>query len=92
MLTRFDDIVEMTDLDVQRALQEITVMDVSMALRATSEEVKEKIYCNVSERVRRAIQEDLGYMSSVSDVDVEATQQRIIDVVCSLKEAGEIAA
>ena len=90
MQTRFDNIAEMADLDVQRTLQEVPVRDATVALKSASEEVKKKIFDNVSTRVERMIRKEVESMGPVSDADSEAVQQRIADVILRLEEAGEI--
>ncbi|MHC4211348.1 MAG: FliG C-terminal domain-containing protein, partial [Planctomycetota bacterium] len=55
-----------------------------------SEELKEKIFTNMSARAATLIREDMEYMGPVRLSDVEGAQQRIVDVVRRLEEAGEI--
>jgi flagellar motor switch protein FliG len=44
----------------------------------------------MSERAAQLIQEDMTYMGPVRVSDVESAQQRIVDVVRRLEDAGEI--
>src|SRR5215210_5380805 len=52
--------------------------------------LKDKIFKNMSERAAQLIQEDMQYMGPVRVSDVEAAQQKIVDVVRRLEDAGEI--
>ena len=45
---------------------------------------------DLSERAAQLIQEDMQYMGPVRVSDVEAAQQKIVDVVRRLEDAGEI--
>jgi len=86
----FDDMMLLDDKSLQRVMKEIDVKDLSMALKGTTEELKEKCFNNVSERVATLIQEEMDFMGPVRLRDVEEVQQRIVDVVRSLEEDGEI--
>jgi flagellar motor switch protein FliG len=86
----FDDILLLDDKSMQRVLKEIDVKDLSVALKGTSEEMRIKIFNNVSERVSLLIQEEMDFMGPVRLRDVEEIQQRIVDIVRSLEEDGEI--
>ncbi|HUU27749.1 MAG TPA: flagellar motor switch protein FliG [archaeon] len=86
----FDDILMLDDKSMQRVLKEVDTKDLSMALKGTSDEMKTKVFKNVSERVATLIQEEMDFMGPVRLRDVEEVQQRIVDVVRSLEEDGEI--
>jgi flagellar motor switch protein FliG len=64
--------------------------ELSLALKAGSEEIKEKILSNVSERASAMIEEEMEYMGPVKLRDVEKAQQKIVDIVRRLDEEGEI--
>ncbi len=61
-----------------------------MALKTSSDELKELIFKNMSERASQLIKEDMEYMGPVRLSDVETAQQRIVDIVRRLEDAGEI--
>ncbi|MEA2064299.1 MAG: flagellar motor switch protein FliG [Gemmatimonadota bacterium] len=86
----FDDILLLDDKSMQRVMKEVDVKDLSMALKGTGEELKDKCLGNVSERVATMIQEEMDFMGPVRLRDVEEVQQRIVDIVRSLEEDGEI--
>ncbi|MEP0827040.1 MAG: flagellar motor switch protein FliG [Candidatus Zixiibacteriota bacterium] len=90
MMFVFDDIVLLDDRSVQRLLKEVETKDLSIALKAASEEVKSKIYANVSERVAVMIKEEMEFMGPMRLSDVEAAQQRIVEAVRKLEEDGQI--
>ncbi len=86
----FEDILLVDDRGIQSVLKEIDNDELAMSLKTASEDLKEKIFKNMSERAAQLIAEDMQYMGPVRVSDVEAAQQRIVDVVRRLVDAGEI--
>ncbi|MBN1345970.1 MAG: flagellar motor switch protein FliG [Phycisphaerae bacterium] len=86
----FEDILLVNDKGIQAVLKEIDNDDLALALKTASDELKEKIFKNMSERAQQLIQEDMEYMGPVRLSDVEGAQQKIVDVVRRLEDAGEI--
>ncbi|SYZ73595.1 Flagellar motor switch protein FliG [Candidatus Zixiibacteriota bacterium] len=90
MMFVFDDLILLDDRSIQRLLKEVETKDLSVALKAAAEEVKSKIYANVSERVAVMIKEEMEFMGPMRLSDVEAAQQRIVEAVRKLEEDGQI--
>ncbi len=86
----FEDILKVNDKGIQAVLKEVDNEELCLALKTGSDELKEKIFTNMSSRASELIKEDMEYMGPVRLSDVEAAQQRIVDVVRRLEEAGEI--
>jgi len=86
----FEDILLVNDKGIQAVLKEVDNEELSLALKTASDELKQKIFKNMSERAAQLIQEDMQYMGPVRVSDVEAAQQKIVDVVRRLEDAGEI--
>jgi len=86
----FEDLVLVEDKSMQRVLKEIDIKDVTVALKAASEEVKHKFFSNLSKRAVEMIQEELEYMGPVKLKTVEEAQQKIVNVVRTLDEQGEV--
>lgn len=86
----FEDIMLVNDKGIQSVLKEIENDTLSLALKTASPELQEKIFRNMSERASQLIKEDMEYMGPVRVADVEAAQQKIVDVVRRLEDAGEI--
>ena len=86
----FEDILLVNDKGVQAILKEIDNDVLALALRTASDELKAKIFKNMSERAAQLIKEDMEYMGPVRVSDVEAAQQQIVDVARRLEDAGEI--
>ncbi len=90
MMFVFDDIILLDDRSIQRLLKEVETKDLSVALKATNDEVKNKIFKNVSERVASMIKEEMEFMGPTRLSDVEAAQGRIVEAVRRLEEEGQI--
>ncbi|MEW6049867.1 MAG: flagellar motor switch protein FliG [Candidatus Zixiibacteriota bacterium] len=90
MMFVFDDLVLLDDRSIQRVLKEVETKDLSIALKAASDEVKGKIFANVSERVAVMIKEEMEFMGPTRLSDVEAAQGRIVEAVRRLEEEGQI--
>ncbi len=86
----FEDIMLVNDKGIQAVLKEVDNDELALALKTASEELKEKVLSNMSQRAAELIKEDMEYMGPVRLSDVEAAQQRIVDIVRRLEEAGEL--
>ena len=86
----FEDILLVNDKGIQHVLKEIENEELALALKTASEELRDKIFRNMSERAGQLIKEDMEYMGPVRVSDVEAAQQKIVDVVRRLEDAGEL--
>lgn len=86
----FEDIIQLDDRAIQQILREVDSKDLALALKGSSEEVAAKIQRNMSKRAADMLKEDMDYMGPVRLRDVEDAQQRIVNVIRKLEEAGEI--
>ncbi len=86
----FEDIVVLNDANIQEILKEIDGKELTMALKGATEEIQIKIFGNMSKRAAEGIAEDMEYMGPVRLGDVEEAQQRVVEVIRSLEEAGTI--
>lgn len=86
----FEDILLVNDRGIQSVLKEVDNDELALALKTASPELAEKMFKNMSERAATLIKEDMEYMGPVRISDVEAAQQRIVDIVRRLEDAGEI--
>jgi flagellar motor switch protein FliG len=86
----FEDIKMLDDRAIQQILREVETKDLSLALKNATDEVKDKIFKNMSQRAAATLQEEMEYMGPVRLRDVEDAQQRIVNVVRHLEESGAI--
>ena len=90
MMFIFDDIHKLTDREVQTVLREVEQEDLIVALKAASEEVKEKILRNISERIRSFIEEEIEITGPIRLSEVEEVQLRIVHRIRQLEDQGQI--
>ena len=86
----FEDIVMLGDNDIQEILKEIDGKELTLAMKGSTDEIKDKVFGNMSKRAAEGIKEDMDYMGPVKLAEVEEAQQRIVEVIRSLEEAGTI--
>ncbi len=86
----FEDIVTLSDSAAQRILKEVDSKTLAMALKASSDELKDKFFRNMSERAATMLRDELQYIGPVRLRDVESAQKQILDIIRRLEEAGEI--
>ncbi|HEX2838184.1 MAG TPA: flagellar motor switch protein FliG [Phycisphaerales bacterium] len=86
----FEDIKKVNDKGIQAVLKEVDNSELALALKTASEELKNKIFKNMSERAAQLIKEDMQYMGPVRVSDVEQAQQRVVDIVRRLEESGDV--
>ncbi len=86
----FEDILMVDDKGIQSVLKEVDNDELALALKTASEDLKNKVFSNMSERAAQLIKEDMEFMGPVRVSDVEQAQQRIVDIVRRLEDAGEI--
>ncbi len=90
-LFTFDDLATLDDRALQIVLREVDMHeDLPLALKASSDEVKQKIFSNISDRAEETLREDMEYLGPVRLSMVEEAQQRIVTIVRELEEKGEI--
>lgn len=86
----FDDLIKLDDRYIQRVLRDVDGKDLTLALKGASEEVKTKIFKNMSTRAANMLKEDMTVGGPIRMRNVEDAQQRIVAVVRRLDEAEEI--
>ncbi|MFZ5648337.1 MAG: flagellar motor switch protein FliG [Bacillota bacterium] len=86
----FEDIIKLHDVAIQRVLREVDQKDLAKAMRGSNEEVANRIYKNMSKRAADMLREEIQFMGPVRLRDVEEAQQKIVQIIRRLDEAGEI--
>lgn len=86
----FEDLIVLDDRSIQMVLKEVDIKELSVALKAASDELKQKIFRNVSERVAAMIQEEMDFAGPTRLSVVEESQQRIVEVVRRLEDEQQI--
>ena len=86
----FEDILSLDDRAIQRVLRDVDNNDLAIALKGTTEDVQNVIFKNMSSRLAAMLQEDMEFMGPVRMKDVEEAQQKIVNIIRKLEDAGEI--
>ena len=86
----FEDILSLDNRSIQRFLREVDNNQLAIALKGSTDEVQKLIFSNMSKRLTEMIKEDIEFMGPVRLKDVEEAQQKIVNVIRKLEDAGEI--
>lgn len=90
LMFSFEDLTTLDGKAMQRILRDVDSKELALALKAASEELKQHITKNMSERAAAALVEEMEFLGPVRVKDVESAQTRIITAVRALEETGEI--
>jgi flagellar motor switch protein FliG len=86
----FEDIIRLDKRAIQRVLKDVENADLTVSLKNATEDLRSIIFENMSKRLADMIREDMEYMGPVRVRDVEDAQQKIVNVIRKLQDAGEI--
>lgn len=86
----FEDLRLLDDRAMQRVLRDVDSRELATALKAASDELRDHILHNMSERAGAALKEELEMLGAVKVKDVQAAHANIIAAVRELQAAGEI--
>ncbi|AXI09081.1 flagellar motor switch protein FliG [Oceanobacillus zhaokaii] len=86
----FEDIVILDNRAIQRVIREVENDDLRLALKVASDEVKQIVFTNMSQRMADTFKEEMEYLGPVRLRDVEEAQTRIVAIIRRLEDIGEI--
>jgi flagellar motor switch protein FliG len=86
----FDDIVFVDDKGLQQVLRSVESNELALALKAATDEVKEKIFRNMSERAAAILKEEMEVAGAVRMKDVTDAQQKVTKVIQEMERKGEL--
>lgn len=89
-LFTFEDVFSLDDRSIQSVMREVSNDTLTLAMKTSPDEVKDKIFKNISSRAAEMIKEDLEVMGPVRLSDVEKAQSEIIKIVRKMEEEGKI--
>jgi flagellar motor switch protein FliG len=90
LLFTFEDVVKLDDRSIQMVLKEVDQKDLAIALRGVSEDVRSRIFSNMSERGAELLREEIDFQPPQRKRVNEEAQGRIVGVVRRLEEAGAV--
>jgi flagellar motor switch protein FliG len=86
----FEDLVLVDDRGFQKLLRKVETMELAIALKAASEEVRDKVYRNMSERAGAMLQEEIEDLGPVRMNEVSDAQTAITSIIQEMEAKGEI--
>jgi len=86
----FEDLLKLDDRTIQAVLKETDAKDLALALRGVTDDVKERVLANMSQRAAEILNEEMELMQPQPRRVVEEAQSKIVAVVRKLEEAGTI--
>lgn len=86
----FDDLVRLDPVDLQRVTREVEMNDLVLAMKSAHMLLQDAIFKSVSKRAAESIKEEMEMLGAVKLKEVDAAQERIIQVLRRLEEEGEI--
>ena len=89
-LFTFEDIIKMSNNDMQRLMRDIPMEKLPIALRGCEEELYNKFADNLSKRAKENLAEEMDLMGKVKISEVHAVQKEIVTLIRSLDAAGEL--
>lgn len=89
MLT-FNDLETIDRRGFQSLLREVSTEDLAVALKACSDEIKDKVFSNLSSRAADQIREEIDLLGPMKLSDVETVQEQIVEVARRLEEEGRL--
>ena len=90
MMFVFEDLVLVDDKGMQKVLRRVETPKLALALKGASEEVKQKIFKNMSARASVMLKEEIDAIGAVRMRDVEEAQQGITKIIQELEAKSEI--
>ena len=86
----FSDIILLDDKSIQLVMKDVEQGDLVMAMKGAPDDVKEKIFGNISKRQADTIEDELSFMGAVKASVVQESQQKIVNLIRKLDEEGKI--
>lgn len=86
----FENLVQVDDRGFQRLLRKVETGELAIALKVSSEEVKDKVFRNMSERAGEMLREEMEDLGPVRMKEITDAQQRITTIIQEMDARGEI--
>ena len=90
LMFTFEDLMKTDDKGIQTILRDVEKDRLALALKGASDDLKERILKNMSERASKILQEDMDAMGPVRVSEVDEAQMEIVNVAKRLSDEGKI--
>ncbi len=89
-LFTFENVVQLSDQDLQTLLRELEQETIARALKGVDASVRDRIFANISTRAREMLEQEIEFLGPVLVRDVENAQREFVTIALELEQAGEI--
>lgn len=86
----FENLLDVDDRGIQALLREVQSESLIVALKGANEELRDKIFRNMSQRAADMLRDDLEAKGPVRVSEVESEQKEILKIVRRMAEEGQI--
>jgi flagellar motor switch protein FliG len=86
----FEDLIKIDDRGIQTIMRDVKMEQLKLAMKTASEEIKELLFKNMSQRAAESLREELANAGPAKLSDVEAAQQAIVQIARRLADEGKI--
>lgn len=90
LLFTFDDIIKLSDMDIQRVLRDVPMDKLPLALKGVSEGLLNKFANNLSKRAKENLFEEMELMGKVKLAEVKVAQKEIVNIIRSIEASGDL--
>jgi flagellar motor switch protein FliG len=90
MMFTFEDMLALSNTDMRKVLMSIDTQILAMAMKTASEELKEKVFSNLSKRATETLTEEMELLGPKPLSQVKTAQQQIVEVVRKMDAGSEI--
>jgi flagellar motor switch protein FliG len=87
---KFDIILQLDDRAIQKMLTKLDSRELVKALKGENEIIQEKIFNTMSKRTVQILKEDMEYAGPIRKQDVKEAQEKILNIIRRLEQAGEL--
>ncbi len=86
----FEDLLALDGRSMQAVLREVSTDSLTLSLKTASDELRSKVFSNISQRAADMIEDDLEAMGPRKLSEVEEMQMEIVKVALKLEEDGTL--
>ncbi|MGB5984482.1 MAG: flagellar motor switch protein FliG, partial [Desulfobacterales bacterium] len=86
----FDDLILVDDRGFQKVLRQVETKELAVALKAASEEIRQKVFRNMSQRAAEMLEEEIEAMGAIRMAEVEDAQAKITRIIQDMESKGEL--
>lgn len=86
----FENLIDVDDRGIQALLREVSQEQLQKALKGADDQLKDKIFKNMSKRQVEMLEDDLEAMGPIRVSEVESAQKEILSIARRLADSGDI--